>query len=70
MTLLGLSSPTEADLVINEIMWWDNGVYYCSVEATGDTSGGLDGVIQLMVYSRLTTTTAMTTTWAVFIKRL
>ncbi|CAB1327484.1 unnamed protein product [Coregonus sp. 'balchen'] len=34
---------TEADLVINEIMWWDNGVYYCSVTAAGDTSGGLDG---------------------------
>ncbi|XP_071002623.1 immunoglobulin-like domain-containing receptor 1 isoform X1 [Oncorhynchus clarkii lewisi] len=49
-----ISVQNKADLVINEIMWWDNGVYYCSVEATGDTSGGLDGVIQLMVYNWLT----------------
>ncbi|KAM9397714.1 immunoglobulin-like domain-containing receptor 1a isoform 2-T2 [Salvelinus alpinus] len=46
-----ISVQNKADLVINEIMWWDNGVYYCSVEATGDTSGGLDGVISLMVYT-------------------
>uniref|UniRef100_A0A8C7H245 Ig-like domain-containing protein n=1 Tax=Oncorhynchus kisutch TaxID=8019 RepID=A0A8C7H245_ONCKI len=49
-----ISVQNKADLVINEIMWWDNGVYYCSVEATGDTSGGLDGVIKLMVYNWLT----------------
>lgn len=42
----------EADLVINEIMWWDNGVYYCSIDAPGDTSGDSDREIKLIVYRK------------------
>lgn len=43
---------TEADLVINEVMWWDNGVYFCSVDAAGDTSGDSDKEIKLIVYRK------------------
>lgn len=41
---------TEADLVINEVMWWDNGVYFCNIAAPGDTTGDSDREIKLIVY--------------------
>lgn len=41
----------EADLVINEVMWWDHGVYYCAVEAPGDTTGDPDKEVKLIVLS-------------------
>lgn len=40
---------TGADLVINEVMWWDHGVYYCAIEAPGDTSGDPDKEVKLIV---------------------
>ncbi|KAM4558819.1 immunoglobulin-like domain-containing receptor 1 isoform 2-T2 [Odontesthes bonariensis] len=43
-----------ADLVINEVMWWDNGMYYCSIDAPGDTTGDSDREIKLIVYHWLT----------------
>lgn len=43
---------TEADLVINEVMWWDNGVYICNVNAPGDTSGITSKEVKLIVYSK------------------
>lgn len=43
---------TDADLVINEVMWWDNGVYFCSVDAAGDTSGDSDKEVKLIVYRK------------------
>ncbi|KAJ8003706.1 hypothetical protein DPEC_G00151100 [Dallia pectoralis] len=49
-----ISVQNNADLVINEIMWWDNGVYECSVNAAGDTSGNPVGVVKLIVYNWLT----------------
>lgn len=42
----------EADLVINEVMWWDNGVYFCAVDAPGDTSGDSDKEVKLIVYRK------------------
>lgn len=42
-------SPSGADLVISEVMWWDHGVYYCTVEAPGDTSGDVDKEVKLIV---------------------
>lgn len=30
-------------------MWWDHGVYYCTVEAPGDTSGDADKEVKLIV---------------------
>ncbi|XP_060924830.1 immunoglobulin-like domain-containing receptor 1 [Limanda limanda] len=45
-----ISMQNKADLVLNEVMWWDNGVYYCSVDASGDTSGDSDKEIKLIVY--------------------
>lgn len=47
-----LCACTEADLVINEVMWWDNGVYYCAVDAPGDTTGDSDKEIKLIVYRK------------------
>ncbi|XP_035538063.1 immunoglobulin-like domain-containing receptor 1 [Morone saxatilis] len=49
-----ITIQNKADLVINEIMWWDNGVYLCSVNAAGDTSGISDKEVQLIVYNWLT----------------
>lgn len=43
---------TEADLVINEVMWWDNGMYYCSIDAAGDTTGDSDREIRLIVFRK------------------
>lgn len=43
-----------ADLVINEVMWWDNGVYYCTIYAAGDATGDSDREIKLMVLHWLT----------------
>lgn len=42
-------SPTGADLVISEVMWWDHGMYYCTVEAPEDTSGDADKEVKLIV---------------------
>ncbi|XP_063069575.1 immunoglobulin-like domain-containing receptor 1 [Engraulis encrasicolus] len=44
----------KADLVINEVMWWDNGMYFCSIDAPGDTTGDSDREIRLIVYHWLT----------------
>lgn len=44
--------PTEADLVINEVMWWDNGVYFCTIDAAGDTVGDSDREVKLIVYRK------------------
>ncbi|KAM4700009.1 immunoglobulin-like domain-containing receptor 1 isoform 1-T1 [Discoglossus pictus] len=44
----------KADLVISEVMWWDHGVYYCAVEAQGDTSGDTDKEVKLIVLHWLT----------------
>lgn len=49
---LTLISLLEADLVITEVMWWDNGVYVCSVDAPGDTSGYPYAYVKLIVYSK------------------
>lgn len=49
-----ISIQNKADLVINEVMWWDNGVYFCAVDAPGDTSGDPDKEIKLIVYHWLT----------------
>ncbi|XP_068185290.1 immunoglobulin-like domain-containing receptor 1b [Antennarius striatus] len=43
-----------ADLVIEEVMWWDNGVYFCNVDAPGDTTGDSDSEVILIVYHWLT----------------
>ncbi|KAM4795108.1 immunoglobulin-like domain-containing receptor 1 [Rhinophrynus dorsalis] len=44
----------KADLVINEVMWWDHGVYFCTVEAQGDTLGDPDKEVKLIVLHWLT----------------
>ncbi|XP_067441660.1 immunoglobulin-like domain-containing receptor 1 [Thunnus thynnus] len=49
-----ITIQNSADLVINEVMWWDNGVYFCNVDAPGDTSGDSDKEIKLIVYHWLT----------------
>lgn len=43
------SCSLGADLLINEVMWWDHGVYYCAVEAPGDTAGDPDKEVKLVV---------------------
>lgn len=43
---------TEADLAITEVMWWDNGVYFCNIDAAGDTTGDSDREIKLIVYRK------------------
>ncbi|KAK5874183.1 hypothetical protein PBY51_019155 [Eleginops maclovinus] len=49
-----ITIQNKADLVMTEVMWWDNGVYYCSVIAAGDTSGDSEKEIKLIVYHWLT----------------
>ncbi|XP_030614387.1 immunoglobulin-like domain-containing receptor 1b [Archocentrus centrarchus] len=49
-----ITIQNNADLAITEVMWWDNGVYYCTVDATGDTSGDPDREVKLIVYHWLT----------------
>ncbi|KAM4630417.1 immunoglobulin-like domain-containing receptor 1 isoform 2-T2 [Polymixia lowei] len=49
-----ISIQNKADLVISEVMWWDNGVYFCAIDAAGDTSGDSDREIKLIVYHWLT----------------
>ncbi|CAL8323042.1 unnamed protein product [Merluccius merluccius] len=44
----------KADLAITEVMWWDNGVYFCSIDAPGDTVGDSDRELNLIVYHWLT----------------
>uniref|UniRef100_A0A8D3APF3 Ig-like domain-containing protein n=1 Tax=Scophthalmus maximus TaxID=52904 RepID=A0A8D3APF3_SCOMX len=45
-----ITIQNKADLVINEVMWGDNGMYYCNVDAAGDTTGDSDREIRLIVY--------------------
>ncbi|XP_076857627.1 immunoglobulin-like domain-containing receptor 1 isoform X1 [Brachyhypopomus gauderio] len=49
-----ITLQNKADLVITEVMWWDNGVYFCSVYAAGDTIGETDQEVELIVYHWLT----------------
>lgn len=49
-----ITIQNKADLVITEVMWWDNGVYYCTIDAAGDTTGDSDREIKLIVYHWLT----------------
>ncbi|XP_047457291.1 immunoglobulin-like domain-containing receptor 1 [Mugil cephalus] len=49
-----ITIQNKADLVINEVMWWDNGVYFCSIDAAGDTTGDSDREVKLIVYHWLT----------------
>uniref|UniRef100_A0A3Q2QP74 Immunoglobulin-like domain containing receptor 1b n=1 Tax=Fundulus heteroclitus TaxID=8078 RepID=A0A3Q2QP74_FUNHE len=49
-----ITLQNKADLVINEVMWWDNGMYYCSIDAAGDTTGDSDREVRLIVYHWLT----------------
>ncbi|XP_074839654.1 immunoglobulin-like domain-containing receptor 1 [Carettochelys insculpta] len=49
-----ITIQNRADLVINEVMWWDHGVYYCAVEAPGDTTGDPDKEVKLIVLHWLT----------------
>ncbi|CAN9507196.1 unnamed protein product [Ophioblennius macclurei] len=49
-----ITIQNSADLVITEVMWWDNGVYFCDVDAAGDTTGDSDKEVKLIVYHWLT----------------
>ncbi|XP_009872121.1 PREDICTED: immunoglobulin-like domain-containing receptor 1, partial [Apaloderma vittatum] len=49
-----ITIQNRADLVISEVMWWDHGMYYCTVEAPGDTSGDTDKEVKLIVLHWLT----------------
>ncbi|KAM9802822.1 immunoglobulin-like domain-containing receptor 1b [Syngnathus typhle] len=49
-----ITVQNKADLVITEVMWWDNGVYFCTIDATGDTTGDSDREVKLIVYHWLT----------------
>lgn len=49
-----ITIQNSADLVITEVMWWDNGVYFCTVDAAGDTTGDNDKEVKLIVYHWLT----------------
>ncbi|XP_050814851.1 immunoglobulin-like domain-containing receptor 1 [Gopherus flavomarginatus] len=49
-----ITIQNRADLVINEVMWWDHGVYYCAVESPGDTAGDPDKEVKLVVLHWLT----------------
>ncbi|XP_019750122.1 immunoglobulin-like domain-containing receptor 1 [Hippocampus comes] len=49
-----ITIQNKADLAITEVMWWDNGVYFCTIDAAGDTSGDSDREIKLIVYHWLT----------------
>ncbi|XP_051259863.1 immunoglobulin-like domain-containing receptor 1b isoform X2 [Dicentrarchus labrax] len=49
-----ITIQNKADLVITEVMWWDNGVYFCTIDAAGDTTGDSDREVKLIVYHWLT----------------
>uniref|UniRef100_A0A3B4ZPZ6 Immunoglobulin-like domain-containing receptor 1 n=2 Tax=Stegastes partitus TaxID=144197 RepID=A0A3B4ZPZ6_9TELE len=49
-----ITIQNKADLVITEVMWWDNGVYFCSIDAAGDTTGDSDREVKLIVFHWLT----------------
>lgn len=49
-----ITIQNKADLQITEVMWWDNGVYFCQVDAPGDTIGDNDKEVKLIVYHWLT----------------
>lgn len=38
--------------MITEVKWWDNGIYKCSVDAAGDTSGYPTKDVKLIVYGK------------------
>uniref|UniRef100_A0A8C4Q2T4 Ig-like domain-containing protein n=1 Tax=Eptatretus burgeri TaxID=7764 RepID=A0A8C4Q2T4_EPTBU len=44
-----ITLQNEADLLIQEVMWWDHGVYTCRVSATTDPTGNPDAQIKLLV---------------------
>ncbi|XP_069010196.1 immunoglobulin-like domain-containing receptor 1b [Embiotoca jacksoni] len=49
-----ITIQNKADLIITEVMWWDNGVYFCTIDAAGDTTGDSDREVKLVVYHWLT----------------
>uniref|UniRef100_A0AAQ6ACT1 Ig-like domain-containing protein n=1 Tax=Amphiprion ocellaris TaxID=80972 RepID=A0AAQ6ACT1_AMPOC len=49
-----ITIQNKADLVITEVMWWDNGVYFCNIDAAGDTTGDSDREVKLIVFHWLT----------------
>ncbi|XP_028810640.1 immunoglobulin-like domain-containing receptor 1a isoform X2 [Denticeps clupeoides] len=49
-----ITIQNKADLAITEVMWWDNGMYFCSIDAPGDTTGDSDKEVKLIVYNWLT----------------
>uniref|UniRef100_UPI00398EA4D8 immunoglobulin-like domain-containing receptor 1 n=1 Tax=Pristiophorus japonicus TaxID=55135 RepID=UPI00398EA4D8 len=49
-----ITIQNRADLWISEVMWWDHGVYFCAVEAPGDTTGDSDKEVRLIVLHWLT----------------
>ncbi|XP_064412778.1 immunoglobulin-like domain-containing receptor 1, partial [Latimeria chalumnae] len=49
-----ITIENRADLAITEVMWWDHGVYYCTIEAPGDTNGDPDKEVRLVVLNWLT----------------
>ncbi|XP_053311486.1 immunoglobulin-like domain-containing receptor 1 [Spea bombifrons] len=49
-----ITIQNKADLVISEVMWWDHGVYFCSLQARGDTSGDMDKEVKMIVLHWLT----------------
>ncbi|XP_048397293.1 immunoglobulin-like domain-containing receptor 1 [Stegostoma tigrinum] len=49
-----ITIQNRADLWISEVMWWDHGVYFCTVEAPGDTTGDSDKEVRLIVLHWLT----------------
>ncbi|XP_026151476.1 immunoglobulin-like domain-containing receptor 1b [Mastacembelus armatus] len=49
-----ITIQNKADLAISEVMWWDNGMYFCTVDATGDTAGDSDSEVKLIVLHWLT----------------
>nr|XP_014353060.1 PREDICTED: immunoglobulin-like domain-containing receptor 1 [Latimeria chalumnae] len=48
-----ITIENRADLAITEVMWWDHGVYYCTIEAPGDTNGDPDKEVRLVVLSKI-----------------
>uniref|UniRef100_A0A3Q1EP14 Immunoglobulin-like domain containing receptor 1b n=1 Tax=Acanthochromis polyacanthus TaxID=80966 RepID=A0A3Q1EP14_9TELE len=49
-----ITIQNNANLVITEVMWWDNGMYFCSIDAPGDTTGDSDREVRLIVLHWLT----------------
>uniref|UniRef100_A0AAQ6IDW1 Ig-like domain-containing protein n=1 Tax=Anabas testudineus TaxID=64144 RepID=A0AAQ6IDW1_ANATE len=49
-----ITIQNKANLAITEVMWWDNGMYFCTIDAAGDTTGDSDQEVKLIVYNWLT----------------